>query len=57
MDSESPNLIHCSYHKCMTVYYAKVMRTVFSERIRPWKKGYRHYNLSLIHISEPTRPY
>ena len=55
MDSESPNLIHCSYHKCMTVYYAKVMRTVFSERIRPWKKGYRHYNSKLHEFMEDVQ--
>ena len=23
----------------------------------PWKQNYRMYDLSLIHISEPTRPY
>lgn len=40
------HLIHCSYHKCLTVYYRRVMDAVFN-RCRPWGAGYRHYNSHL----------
>lgn len=36
------HLIHCSYHKCLTVYYRRVMDAVFN-RCLPWS-GYRHFN-------------
>ena len=39
-------LIHCSYHKCLTVYYKRVMDAVFN-RCQPWRRGYRHYNSHL----------
>lgn len=44
MPDQKPNLIHCSYHKCLTKYYARVMLAIFSRRRRPWKKGYSHFN-------------
>ena len=34
---------HCSYHKCLTVYYAKVMHTLFN-KILFLGRGYRHFN-------------
>lgn len=37
------NLIHCSYHKCLTVYYRRVMDSVFN-RLQPWGRGFRHFN-------------
>lgn len=37
------NLIHCSYHKCLTVYYRRVMDAVFN-RLQPWGRGFRHFN-------------
>lgn len=40
------HLIHCSYHKCLTVYYGRVMTAVFN-RCLPWSRGYRHYNSHL----------
>lgn len=40
------HLIHCSYHKCLTVYFGRVMRAVFN-RCLPWSAGYRHYNSHL----------
>jgi hypothetical protein len=40
------NIIHCSYHKCLTVYYRRVMDAVFN-RCLPWSRGYRHYNSHL----------
>ncbi|MEE2908000.1 MAG: sulfotransferase domain-containing protein [Planctomycetota bacterium] len=44
MVQDKPNLIHCSYHKCLTKYYSKVMLAIFSRRRRPWKRGYSHFN-------------
>ena len=41
-----PQLIHCSYHKCLTVYYRRVMHAVFNLCL-PWSGGYRHYNSHL----------
>ncbi|MGB5660459.1 MAG: sulfotransferase domain-containing protein [Thermoanaerobaculia bacterium] len=47
---ESPdgqiNLIHCSYHKCLTVYYRRIMDALLN-RCQPWGPGYRHYNSHL----------
>ena len=40
------HLIHCSYHKCLTVYYRRVMDAVFNRCLR-WSAGYRHYNSHL----------
>ena len=40
------HLIHCSYHKCLTVYYRRVMHAVFNLCL-PWRGGYRHYNSHL----------
>ena len=40
------HLIHCSYHKCLTVYFGRVMKGVFN-RCLPWSKGYRHFNSDL----------
>ena len=39
-------LIHCSYHKCLTVYYRRIMDAVFN-RCLPWGRGYRHFNSDL----------
>ena len=41
-------LVHCSYHKCLTVFFGRVMRSVFN-RCLPWRGGYRHYN---SHVSD-----
>lgn len=38
-----PHLIHCSYHKCLTVYFRRVMDGVFN-RCLPWSGGYAHFN-------------
>ncbi len=40
------HLIHCSYHKCLTVYFKRVMHALFN-RCLPWSAGYRHYNSHL----------
>jgi len=38
-----PRLVHCSYHKCLTVYFKRVMDGVFNKCL-PWSAGYRHFN-------------
>ena len=43
----APQIIHCSLHKCLTVYYKRVMHAVFN-RCLPWSRGYRHYNSHLV---------
>jgi hypothetical protein len=40
------NLVHCSYHKCLTVYYARVIATVYDKLLHV-HNGYRHFNSSL----------
>jgi len=40
------NLIHCSYHKCLTVFFGRVMHTLLN-RCLPWSRGYRHFNSHL----------
>jgi len=39
-------LIHCSYHKCLTVYFKRVMHTLFN-RLLPMSTGYRHFRSDL----------
>jgi Sulfotransferase domain len=39
----APTLIHCSYHKCLTSYYEKVMSRVFNMCL-PFSGGYKHFN-------------
>jgi hypothetical protein len=41
-----PHLIHCSVHKCLTVYYKRVLHAVLNLCL-PWSRGYRHYNSHL----------
>lgn len=41
-----PKIIHCSYHKCLTVYYSRVFTTLYN-RMAGFGKGYRHFNSSL----------
>jgi hypothetical protein len=40
------HLVHCSYHKCLTVYFGRIMDAVFN-RCLPWSGGYRHFNSHL----------
>jgi hypothetical protein len=40
------HLVHCSYHKCLTVYFRRVMDAVFNTCL-PWSGGYRHFNSHL----------
>ncbi len=54
--ARSLSLIHCSYHKCLTVYYAKVMRALYN-RIMPWTRGYRHFESNLSDFYENLNRY
>jgi hypothetical protein len=45
------HIVHCSYHKCLTVYYGRVMHSLFN-RFLPWSRGYRHYNSHLADFYE-----
>jgi hypothetical protein len=40
------NRIHCSYHKCLTVYFKRTFDAVLN-RCLPWSGGYRHFNSHL----------
>ena len=44
--SAQPQLIHCSFHKCLTVFYGRIMASVFN-RCLFWGRGYRHFNSHL----------
>jgi hypothetical protein len=48
------HLVHCSYHKCLTVYFGRVMDALFN-RCLPWSRGYRHYNSHLRDFYEGFR--
>lgn len=41
-----PQLVHCSYHKCLTLYFRKVADAVFN-RVLFAGRGYRHFNSRL----------
>ena len=41
-----PALIHCSLHKCLTVYFKRVMHGLFN-RCAPCRGRYRHFNSDL----------
>ncbi|MEE4174537.1 MAG: sulfotransferase domain-containing protein [Xanthomonadales bacterium] len=41
-----PQLIHCSTHKCLTVYYRRVMDALLNRCFR-WRGDYRHFNSDL----------
>jgi len=37
------NLVHCSFHKCLTAYFARVMGSFFGG-LKSGHRGYRHFN-------------
>ncbi len=39
-------LVHCSYHKCLTVYYSRVFSALYNRALK-FSRGYKHFN-SLI---------
>ncbi len=49
-----PQLIHCSYHKCLTVYFGRVMGTLLN-RCLPFRGRYRHFNSHLAEFLESYR--
>ena len=38
--------VHCSYHKCLTVYFRRVVGTLLN-RLLPLRGGHRHFNSDL----------
>lgn len=37
------NVVHCSYHKCLTSYYDNVVGALLN-RLMPWSRGYDHFD-------------
>lgn len=37
------NRIHCSYHKCLTGYFVRVVGGLYN-KILPWSAGYKHFD-------------
>lgn len=52
----SPKLIHCSYHKNLTVYFKRVMHAMYN-RILFTSKGYHHFHSSLERFYEEHDQY
>jgi hypothetical protein len=48
------HLVHCAYHKCLTVYFKRVMDSVLN-RCLPWSRGYRHFNSHLVDFYDGFR--
>lgn len=45
----APHLIHCSYHKCLTVYYKRVMDAVFNRcLIDDFYDGFRRHRVASV---------
>ena len=40
------NLIHCSYHKCLTKYYDKIMSVLYN-RVSPFGEKYKHFKSNI----------
>jgi len=49
-------LIHCSYHKCLTKYYVRVMVWMYN-RIFRFSKGYRHFDSRIDQFYEDLNKY
>ena len=49
-------LIHCSYHKCLTSYFSKVMSLIFN-KIHPLKPGYKHFDSKIDEFYENLNKY
>lgn len=39
-----PNLVHCSYHKCLTVYFKRVVEGLLHDVLRDRRGRYRHFD-------------
>ncbi len=46
MSQNVPRRVHCSYHKCLTVYFSRVFNGLCN-RTLPWRGKFRHYNSDL----------
>ncbi len=51
-----PCLIHCSYHKCLTAYYSRVMDVLYNH-LMPWGNGFRHFNSFIDHFYDHLGQY
>jgi hypothetical protein len=51
-----PRRIHCSYHKCLTVYFGKVMNALFN-RWFFWSRGFHHFNSRIEEFYEQSANY
>lgn len=43
--------IHCAYHKCLTIYFSRVMSRLYND-LRPKSGGYKHFNSHLDEFYE-----
>lgn len=50
------NLIHCSYHKCLTVYYMMVVSNLYNKIFR-FNDGYNHFNSLVDELYERLDEY
>ena len=49
-------LVHCSYHKCLTVYYRKVLTTLYKRTLR-FRRGYKHFNSFIDDFYQESNSY
>jgi hypothetical protein len=49
-------IVHCSYHKCLTAFYGKILSTLYN-RILPFTRGYRHFNSFIDEFYEESSHY
>jgi hypothetical protein len=49
--------IHCAYHKCLTIYYSRVMRKLYNGPLRFGAPGYRHFNSMIDEFYEALGRY
>lgn len=49
-------LVHCSYHKCLTVYYRRVLTTLYKRTLR-FSRGYKHFNSFIDDFYQESNSY
>lgn len=52
----SAQLIHCSYHKCLTMYYHRIMAWLYN-RILRYSRGYHHFDSRIDEFYEQFAKY
>ncbi|GLX82104.1 sulfotransferase domain-containing protein [Thalassotalea eurytherma] len=56
IQSKPPILVHCSYHKCLTKYFARVFKGIYNKS--PFKSsGYVHFNSVLADFYDKRQHY